>query len=276
MKEKNNASIKRYSTTAAALLGAAGAQAQAQFEYTDVDDTTVVNGVYALDLNNDTIVDFTIEHILGGGQNGNVNAILIHPGDSMEGNLAIGMSFNGFNYTEKVLPNTTIDGDSEWNGIGGNFDVGYMAFEVDGVAYPNSNWAGPVTDGYLGLRLVVDDTAHFGWARIDVEDSTKSFTLKDFSFNPTPDSAHVAGFELLDIAETVFANVKAWSTDHMLNVELPGKAFDVAVYASNGQLIAEGSGDGVWNTASHQWATGVYTVKINHGGWSKTVKIWVP
>jgi len=32
-----------------------------------------VDGIFELDLDGDTIVDFTIEHILGGGQLGNVN-----------------------------------------------------------------------------------------------------------------------------------------------------------------------------------------------------------
>ena len=64
-----------------------------------------------------------------------------------------------------------------------------MAFLVDGVAYPNSNWAGPVTDGYLGLRILKDDSACFGWLRMDVADSAKSFTIKDWSFNPEKDTS---------------------------------------------------------------------------------------
>ena len=85
--------------TAAALLG--GTAAQAQYQYTDIPDTTIVDGIFELDLDGDTIVDFTIEHILSGGQLGNVNAILLHPGDSIEGNLAMGEGQNGFSYVEK-------------------------------------------------------------------------------------------------------------------------------------------------------------------------------
>jgi len=53
--------IKQYMATAAALLGATAVQAQTQYLYTDIDDTTVVDGVFELDLDGDTIVDFTIE-----------------------------------------------------------------------------------------------------------------------------------------------------------------------------------------------------------------------
>ncbi len=75
--EKNYSTpLAKYMASAAALLGTTAAQAQ--YMYTDMDDTTIVDGIYELDLDGDTIVDFTIEHILGGGQLGNVNAILLH------------------------------------------------------------------------------------------------------------------------------------------------------------------------------------------------------
>ncbi|MDA9104066.1 hypothetical protein N9J67_04015, partial [Schleiferiaceae bacterium] len=150
--------IKQYMATAAALLGATAVQAQTQFLYTDIDDSTVVDGVFELDLDGDTIVDFTIEHVLLGGQLSNVNAILLRPGDSIGGNLAMGTGQNGFSYVENVVPGTALNSSATFTGISNNTDIGYLAFRVDGVAYPNSNWAGPVTDGYLGLRILKDDT----------------------------------------------------------------------------------------------------------------------
>ena len=54
--------ISSYLGAAAAVLGANSAQAQ--LLYTDIDDTTVVDGIFELDLDGDTIVDFTIEHVL--------------------------------------------------------------------------------------------------------------------------------------------------------------------------------------------------------------------
>lgn len=153
--------ISSYLGAAAAVLGANSAQAQ--LLYTDIDDTTVVDGIFELDLDGDTIVDFTIEHVLNGGQLGNVTSILLRPGDSIEGNLALGAAANSFNYVANAVPGTVLNPSAGFSGINSSLKVGYMAFLVDGVAYPNSNWAGPVTDGYLGLRILKDDSACFGW-----------------------------------------------------------------------------------------------------------------
>lgn len=264
--------LQKYLASAAAL--AAGTTAQAQFIYTDIDDTTFSDAIFELDLDGDTIVDFTIEHILAGGQQGNVNAVLIHPGDSLEGNLVMGAKVNNFNYVERVQPGTVIDASQPFNGIGGNFDVGYLAFEVDGVAYPNSNWAGPKTDGYLGLRIVKNDTAHYGWLRLDVADSTKSVTIKDWSFNETPDSNHVAGFELLSVAETVLRDLSVQQTAGELKLT-SGELVSVRVLDPAGRLLeqSEEARTHRWNTA--QWKRGLVVLQVQGNQWEHNLKVWI-
>lgn len=274
MEKSDSKRLSQYMATAAALLGSTAAQAQ--YQYTDISDTTIVDGIFELDLDGDTIVDFTIEHILGGGQLGNVNAVLLHPGDSIEGNLAMGAGQNGFSYVEKVLPGTTIDASQSWSGINSSTDAGYMAFHVDGVAYPNSNWAGPMTDGYLGLRIVKNDTACYGWARIDVEDSAKSFTIKDWSFNPAMDSTHTAGFELLDIMETVLRSMKVSQTQGYLNVTLENPQ-GISVFDATGKLIAASSKTVQAHRFSTElWSSGMYIVRIEGDNWYHNLKVWIP
>lgn len=265
--------VKQYMTTAAALLG--GASAQAQYQYTDIDDTTVVDGIFELDLDGDTIVDFTIEHILAGGQLGNTTAILLHPGDSLEGNLAMGAAQNGFSYVERAVPGTTIDANAGFGGISSSTEVGYMAFRVDGVAYPNSNWAGPVTDGYLGLRILKNDTACFGWVRIDVADSAQSFTVKDWSFNPVKDSAHTVAFELLDVMETVLKDLNIHQDGEVLNVHT-GQPVGVEVYSASGQLMADDRESASHSFSTSSWSTGMYIVRLKGASWYHNVKIWIP
>ena len=47
--EKNNSTpLAKYMASAAAFLGTTAAQAQ--YMYTDIDDTTIVDGIYELDL----------------------------------------------------------------------------------------------------------------------------------------------------------------------------------------------------------------------------------
>ena len=264
--------LRKYLASAAAV--AAGTSAQAQFMYTDIDDTTFSDGIFELDLDGDTIVDLTIEHILAGGQQGNVNALLVHPGDSLEGNLVMGSSQNNFNYVERVQPGTVIDASQPFNGIGGNFEVGYLAFEVDGVSYPNSNWAGPKTDGYLGLRIVKNDTAHYGWLRLDVADSTKSVTIKDWSFNETPDSNHIAGFELLNIAEGVLRDLRVRQTAGQLQLT-SGQPVAVKVLDPTGRLLSqsEEAQSHQWNTAL--WKRGLVVLQLQGAGWEHNLKVWI-
>jgi len=265
--------IKQYLTTAAALLG--GTAAQAQYQYTDIEDTTIVDGVFELDLDGDTIVDFTIEHVLGGGQLGTTNSILLLPGDSLEGNLAMGEGLNGFAYVERVVPGTQIDANADFNGIGASTGVGYMAFRVDGVAYPNSNWAGPVTDGYLGLRILKNDSACYGWVRIDVADSAQSFTVKDWSFNPTKDSSHTAAFELRDVMETVLQDLEIKQVQQELHRSV-GSPVNVKVFDAAGKQYAEGAGDRKYAFATSNWSTGMYIIRLEGDSWYHNVKVWIP
>ena len=274
MEKSDSKRLSQYVATAAALLG--GTAAQAQYQYTDIPDTTIVDGVFELDLDGDTIVDFTIEHILGGGQLGNVNAVLLHPGDSIEGNLAMGAGQNGFSYVEKVLPGTSIDAAQVWSGINAATEAGYMAFHVDGVAYPNSNWAGPLTDGYLGLRIVKEDTACFGWARIDIADSAKSFTIKDWSFNPAKDSLHTAGFELLDVMETVLRDLNIAQSEGYLDIAL-GSPQNVRVFDATGKVLASSSKTSEAHRFNTElWSTGMYIVRIEGDSWYHNLKVWIP
>lgn len=274
MEKSDSKRLSQYVATAAALLG--GTAAQAQYQYTDIPDTTIVDGVFELDLDGDTIVDFTIEHILGGGQLGNVNAVLLHPGDSIEGNLAMGAGQNGFSYVEKVLPGSSIDAAQVWSGINATTEAGYMAFHVDGVAYPNSNWAGPMTDGYLGLRIVKEDTTCYGWARIDIADSAKSFTIKDWSFNPAKDSLHTAGFELLDVMETVLRDLNIAQSEGYLDVAL-GSPQNVSVLDATGKVLAASSKISEAHRFNTElWSTGMYIVRIEGDSWHHNLKVWIP
>lgn len=272
MQKIDKKKLQNYFATAAAL--AAGTAAHGQYQYTDIVDTTFSDASFDIDLDGDTIVDFTIEHVLAGGQQGNVNALLIQPGDSLEGNLVMGAPTNNFHYVDRVLPGTVIDASQTFDGIGGNFSVGYLAFEVDGVAYPNSNWAGPKTDGYLGLRIVKNDTAHYGWLRMDVADSTKSVTIKDWSFNTTPDSNHVAGFELLSIAETVLRDLKVQHTHDQLTVST-GTPVGLEVTNAIGQIVAQSVTQKRHNIPTTSWKSGMYIVRIKGDNWFHNLKIWI-
>ena len=228
MKKDLKSKVLKYS----AIAGAAAtvSVAKGQVLYTDINDTTVSTngGFYDLDLNQDGEPDFRITQIIDSGLTENINAVLLSPFDSTF-NKAVGETQNGFNYPQNVTPGTVINGYQEFRGIGGSEVKGYMAFEVDGISYPNSNWVGPTTNGFLGLQLRVGDSIHFGWARIDVAQGSNSFTVKDFAVELTPGDSILAGGNILNIAELISENVRISAVAQELNVtflrELNGAQF---------------------------------------------------
>lgn len=265
--------ISSYLGAAAAVLGAQSAQAQIM--YTDIDDTTIVDGIFELDLDGDTIVDFTIEHVLNGGQLGNATSILLRAGDSIDGNLALGQSRNSFNYVENAVPGTTLDANAGFSGINNSLKVGYMAFLVDGVAYPNSNWAGPVTDGYLGLRILKNDSACYGWLRLDVADSAKSFTIKDWSFNRQSDTTFTVAYELLDVMDAVLRNMNISQDEHTLRLATDSP-LALRVFNTAGKELYQGVAAEEHAVSIHNWSSGIYVLRVEGDQWSHNIKVLIP
>lgn len=187
--------IERYAAVAGGLL-ATGAIAQAQVVVTSANDTLidVNNGYYDIDLNQDGVANFRLKQYLGSGVSNNVNGVVVSPlggnGHQVAGELKL-----TFNYPFRFEVGDSIgQTQTQWNGTGLPFENGYMVFEVDGATYPNSNWAGPVTAGYLGLRLrLTADDFLFGWARVSIAADNKSFTVHEFGYEQSQNQAIVAG-----------------------------------------------------------------------------------
>lgn len=221
MKKELKTKLLKYGSVASALTTAG--VAEAQIKYTDIPDTTVStnNGFYDLDINQDSIHDFRIALFTDTGSTGNTNGVLISPFDPIWGN-ANGETQNNFNYPFKLSAGDIIDGGSNWKGIGGNFATGYMVLEKDGSTYPNSNWVGPVEDGFLGLRVAYDNSIHYGWARLDIAADHKSFTIKDFAVEQTGDSAVVVGEMFLSQVENLLENLRITQSENAITVRLIG------------------------------------------------------
>jgi hypothetical protein len=232
--------LLKYSGAAAALLGTG--QVQAQYQYTDIPDTTVDynNGFYNLDIDQDGQMDFTLTQYVDTGASGNTNAVLIQPYTNTINRVA-GDRENNLNYPLNLVAATVIDASTNWEGVGGQFTTGYMAFEVGGTTYPNSNWIGPVENGFLGLELRKNGLPYYGWARLDIGEDSKSFTVKDFSINLTVDSAHVAGAELLSEIENLLERVKILVDDERISVvrHQANAPMTIRLIDLSGQLLRE-------------------------------------
>lgn len=242
MKKDLKKDLLKYSSAAAAVL--AVNQVGAQYQYTNIPDSTidVNNGFYNLDLDQDGNADFTLRQYVDTGAAGNTNAVFISPYTATINRVA-GEKRGQYNYPFNLQAATIVDATTEMNGCGGQFTNGYMAFEVDGQAYPNSNWVGPLTDGYLGLQLFKGNARHYGWARLDIGDSSSSFTIKDFAVNLTSDSAIIVGFELLGEVENMLNGVRIAVREDVLELTKPATIaqLDWRLLDATGKLLKEGA-----------------------------------
>jgi hypothetical protein len=277
MKKDLKSKLVRYSAVAGAAATVSAANGQVL--YTDINDTTISTngGFYDIDLNQDGNPNFRITQILDSGITGNVNAVLISPFDSLYDRV-IGESINGFNYPANVTPGTIINQYESFQGIGGSETTGYMAFTVDDtISYPNSNWVGPTTNGFLGMQVRIGDSLHFAWARIDVSDSSNSFTVKDFAVELTAGDSILAAGNLLNIAQNVFDNTAIIAHNKTLKIVLNNDLRDVDLMLLDlqGRVLREED----LNTTSifdlSDLAEGVYLVHLKHKGVIRTEKIFV-
>ena len=242
MKNDLKKELLKYSSAAAAVL--AVNHAEAQYQYTNIPDTTVAtnNGVYNLDLDQDGNPDFTLTQYVDTGAFGNTNAVMITPYTATINRVA-GEQKGQYNYPFNLQAATIVGSNTDMNGCGGKFTNGYMAFVVDGQAYPNSNWIGPLTNGYLGLQLWKGLDRHYGWARLDIGDSSKSFTLLDFAVNLTADSSIIVGFELLGEVENMLNGVNIAVSDDYLELTKPATISQLnwRLLDATGKLLKEGT-----------------------------------
>lgn len=275
MKKDLKSKLVKYSAvaSAAATVGVANAQVQ----YTDINDTTVSTngGFYDLDLNQDGNPDFRLTQIIDSGLTENINAVLISPFDSVY-NRVIGEATNGFNYPANVTPGTIINQYENFQGIGGSEVKGYMAFEVDGISYPNSNWVGPTTNGFLGMQVRIGDSLHFAWARVDVSLGSNSFTVKDFAVELTPGDSILAAGNLLNIAQNVFDNTAIIANNKTLKIvlssDLEGVEF-VLLDLQRRLLREENLSNGTLAFDLSDLSEGVYLVHLRYKGVIRTEKI---
>ncbi|HAD34812.1 MAG TPA: hypothetical protein DCF44_10020 [Chitinophagaceae bacterium] len=62
------------------------------------------------------------------------------------------------------------------------------------------NWVGQ-SNKYLALKLIVGSNTYYAWARLDVDASSASFTIKDYAYQSTPNACIEAGQIVLGIPE---------------------------------------------------------------------------
>ncbi len=158
---------------------------EAQIMYTDIPDATP-NATYPLDLNNDGIVDFVIQAFSSSTGIGQMC--------TPQNNNAYAGEFAGGTYLPWALP--------EYNSICPSLMTWYGATNPGTMSVGTNvgNWVGQ-TDKYLALKIIVGTDAYYGWARLDVAETSSSFTIKDYAYESTTNTCIQAKQETLLIPE---------------------------------------------------------------------------
>lgn len=190
-KDKLEKALINYSGIATALLGANAAHAQVII--TDIPDTTLnTNGEvynFNIDLDTSNIIDFRITQFVDSGLY-RMTGVTIET-NNVGGNQVLGMDYANYNYPFKLDFNDTIAPAGPWKGLGpsniAGKELGYMALAIADTTYPNSQFVGGVTDGYLGVKFQgnLNDTVRtfYGWIRLDMAADLRSVTIKEFAYN---------------------------------------------------------------------------------------------
>ncbi|SDB29835.1 Por secretion system C-terminal sorting domain-containing protein [Flavobacteriaceae bacterium MAR_2010_188] len=238
---KSKLHIKTHSLRWAVLfiLGTYAPIVQGQIIYTDIDPdftSAKIGDLYNLDLNNDQIVDFTLQSLLSSGDYLKI-----------EGNP------NGFNGIISFFPwesaPVPLENSSEVFNIPYSILYGYsVGYDVYGIFFASgcSNESGGCyfdwkdkNDRYLGLRFLINGLKHYGWARIEVT-SPSEWIVKDYAYNATPNEAIITGEMVLSWEEANHKEVKIIVSHKNVSVYNLVDYSNYNLYALNGQKIIDG------------------------------------
>jgi hypothetical protein len=153
------------------------------------------HGSYKLDLNHDSITDFTINARAHSGFSH--SAKLWASSAAGVGNVVEGKTYNRF-YAAALTNGAEISAGQIFQRTQGSAfmaDAGKICIRRC-YYYAGGNWAG-VTNRYLGLKFKINGKTHYGWARLSVQISSDhrriTATLTGFAYETIPGKSIKAG-----------------------------------------------------------------------------------
>ncbi len=210
----------------------------AQIIYTDIDPDFVSENLgdyYYLDLNNDEVVDFSLisinyeilDYLEINSIENNVNGIIsVTPWYAHPEPLDYGMEiFNLAGYTngESYEPN-------------GFFAIGFC-FGGGECFYDWEN----KTNKFLGLRFLIDNNTHYGWARLDVTSPTQ-WVIKDYAYESSPDTGILAGEPIFGLNQSnTLNNIIVVTSNKKISIYNVEETTQYSLISMTGQCLLKGS-----------------------------------
>ena len=167
------------------LLGKESANAQILYTDLDPDAETSLPGNYILDLNNDGISDFKFNLIGLTAIYGNQMRVMGYSDNSIERDLSnFPGIFQSYAYANVVMGGNPIGGSASF--YGQEIMATYYTFYLFG------NFANTV-DQFMGVKLVLNSNAYYGWVRLSVNATCNKLTISDYAVDTVANESILAG-----------------------------------------------------------------------------------
>ncbi|MFP5471457.1 MAG: T9SS type A sorting domain-containing protein [Bacteroidia bacterium] len=178
--------LKRYSALSSASIAFLNT-AHSQVVVTDVLYQGLPNSVYDIDLDNNGVVDFRLEHSSEGPFTNTSYSyyITLLKIDGVNDNKILMSYFNSFGYAGRLYSMENIN-DTNY------FNISANIIYSDGLAFtaPKGNWLFgdcSTQDKYMGVNFDIDGANHYGWIRL----STKldfTYYISNWAYETQPDT----------------------------------------------------------------------------------------
>ena len=260
--------LGQYGSLALALTGLSEA-ANSQVIYTDVnpDFSGSLGSTYAIDLDNDGIDDVTLVNYTSSSSinnyNLNINVLYAYPEGLNKVLGSISPNSSSLAYPFALSTGNLISANtSSWIGSSAS-NILFGEIEINSMPYFSAgNWDN-VEDKYLGIEFDINGNTHYGWVRLNVKDA--KFTLKDYAYESTPNTAITAGDQGNLSSDHYFKNnLEVFSNNNQLFIKaIDQEKLNYSLFSINGQKVLEGELLNQQNSLDiSNLSSGVYLVNI--------------
>ena len=194
--------------------------ADAQIIYTDVNPDSVLTGTESmqLDIDKDGTFDFKVKL-----QSYNKPDLKIFSNSFIGLNNNQVLSFKEMGMSSYIYePNLQNFWDDINNGTNNVWKSGGKLLRTgtsNGIPFTHGLWK-DAHDKYLGFRFKITGNYHYGWARLDVDSSGKSVTLKDYAYNGVAGESIKAGKTKVSLQEAnPLKNISVFSNGGMISIK---------------------------------------------------------
>lgn len=224
-----------------------------------------------IDLDQDTVPDYAIRSQFGViDGNDTFDIISVQP-LGQQGHRVAGTIPTVFAFASRFTLNEFIGPETPFL----NPEVeGSLSFAQNGQFVFNDPWNGGAIDEFLGFAINKNGKTHYGWAKLDVATDGKSFTLKEYAVNLTPNEP-INTNRFFTINENFLPKVTIWQTQGLVHIKFNESVsgVEVELIDVHGRVLTQTICDCDFISLQLNYKPGVYLLRIRKDAIHLTRKI---